>query len=343
MSLYKIRRLVASLVANASWLSIATALLLFSASTYGLLFMAGETELIRPDVFPYWLVISSSTIGYGDFSPVTTAGMQIVAFWVVPIGLSLFAVVLTKMGMLVSGSILKKKKGLKMLALSDHIVIIGWNNARTLRLINLLLAEQNRHTTPVLLCVTDDIENPMPGKIEFVHAESFYDHKTMARCSLEHASRIVIDTPDDQVTLTTALYCNKVSPNSHKTAYFQEEPLGELLKEKCPKVECVPSVAVEMLAKSSLDPGSSLLHRQLLDTTEGMTQYAMDYNGADPLEVSFIFSYLKKDLDATLIGIRRKEDTEMIINPSWELSVSPGDTLYYISDTRIDPAKCFNF
>lgn len=343
MSLYKLRRLVTSLVANASWLSIAIALLLFSMSTYGLLLWAGETELIRPEIFPYWLIISSSTIGYGDYSPVTVLGMQIVAFWVVPIGLSLFAVAITKLGVLVSDSIQKKKKGLKMVALSDHIVIIGWNNARTLRLINLLLAEQNRHTTPVLLCVTEEIENPMPGKIEFVHAESFYDHQTMARCSLEHASRIVIDTPDDQITLTTALYCNKVSPNSHKTAYFQEERLGELLKEKCPNVECVPSVAVEMLAKSSLDPGSSMLHRQLLDTTEGMTQYAMDYNGPETLQVSFIFSYLKKELDATLIGVLRKEDTQMIINPNWDLSVFPGDTLYYISDSRIDPAKSFNF
>jgi len=47
-------------------------------------------------------------------------------------------------------------------------------------------------------------------------------------------------------------------------------------QQHCPEVECTPSVAVEMLAKSVFDPGSSLLHHDLLDVEEGQAQFSVE-------------------------------------------------------------------
>lgn len=328
------RRLMGALFLQANLVSVLGIIAAYIVVSYVLMFIAGEADLLRPSYFLYWLMVTGSTVGYGDFSPATALGRAFTALWVIPAGLSVFALIIAKISFYLSELILKGKRGLRMSQLTQHTVIIGWNGQRTLRLIELLQAKGNASKHPIVLCVTADMENPLPGKIDFVKAESFSHEQTMRRVNLMEAYNIIIDTPQDDVTLTTALYCYSVNPNVHTTAYFQEESVGRLLQEHCPKVECIPAVGVEMLAKSTVDPGSSLLHKQLLDSTEGMTQYSMIYQGEETT-VEPLFGHFKQQLEATLIGIRSASDTLININPSLSQSVQQGDTLYYIAKKRL--------
>ncbi|GAB2883793.1 ion channel [Microbulbifer echini] len=342
MLVYRVRRLLASLFVRANITTILIGVLGYVVGSYVLLSAAGESEIVAPANFIYWLVVTASTVGYGDFSPVTPTGKVVVAAWVIPFGLSLFAMVIAKAGFAISEFVHRGKRGLRMTNLVNHTVIIGWNGTRTLRLIELLLSKTNGTTTEVVLCVEADIENPMPGKIDFVRVESFSHIESMQRAALADAARIIIDNPLDDVTLTTALFCDKHSPNSHTTAYFQDENVGELLRAHCPKIECIPSVAVELLAKSSLDPGSARLHRQLLDSTYGMTQYSVEYRGEQPLPFSALFEHFKKNLSATLIAVRRQGVVKIDVNPALTDQVSKGDMLYYISAKRLEERHCFD-
>ncbi|MFS1523408.1 potassium channel family protein [Microbulbifer sp. 2304DJ12-6] len=342
MLLYRVRRLLASLFIQADKTTVFVSVLVYVAGSYLLLSAAGESEIIAPDNFLYWLVVTASTVGYGDFSPATPAGKMVVAAWVIPLGLSLFALVITRVGFAVSEFVHRGKRGLRMTNHVNHTVIIGWNGTRTLRLIELLLSKTNGAAAEIVLCVEADIENPMPGRIDFVRVESFSHIESMQRAGLADAARIIIDNPLDDVTLTTALFCDKYSPNSHKTAYFQDENVGELLRAHCPNIECIPSVAVELLAKSSLDPGSARLHRQLLDSTYGMTQYSVEYFGEEPLPVAALFDHFKRDLSATLIAVRRKGVVTIAVNPALTDQVGKGDMLYYISAKRLDEKHCFD-
>ncbi|BBM02911.1 potassium channel family protein [Microbulbifer sp. GL-2] len=342
MLLFKVRRLLASLFVKADKTTILIAILGYVAGSYLLLSAAGESEIIAPENFIYWLVVTASTVGYGDFSPVSPAGKVVVATWVIPFGLSLFAMLITRVGFAISEFVHRGKRGLRMTNNVDHTVIIGWNGTRTLRLIELLLSKTNGTTSEVVLCVEADIENPMPGKIDFVRVESFSHIESMQRTGLAEAARIIIDNPLDDVTLTTALFCDKHSPNSHKTAYFQDENVGELLRAHCPNIECIPSVAVELLAKSSLDPGSARLHRQLLDSTYGMTQYSVEYRGEEPLPFGALFDHFKQNLSATLIAVRPRDVVKIDVNPALTDRVGNGDMLYYISAKRLDEKRCFD-
>jgi voltage-gated potassium channel len=297
--------------------------------------------LIAAENFVYWLVVTSSTVGYGDMSPSTIAGKYVVSLWVIPVGLMLFAVVLTRVGFYFSELTLQGRKGLRMIRTDGNCVIIGWNGPRTLRLIDLLLSESNGIAEPVVLCVTADIENPMPGKIELVRVESFTHVETMKRVRLDKANRIIIDTPSDDITLATALFCQNASPESHKTVYFQDDSLASLLKLHCPGVEVIPSVAVEMLARSTSDPGSGLLHKQLLDSTYGTTSYCITFDGDAALNFDELFQYFRSDLSATLLGVKPSGSDEIALNP-YGVSVAKGDVLYYIAPHRLSEAQCFS-
>lgn len=338
MIIHRLRRILTRLFVQLRWQNLLIGLLVYIAVSWVLLVACGETELIQWPRFFYWLVVTGSTVGYGDFSPTTEAGQWVVSLVVIPFGLSLFALTVGHIAAFATQQWKKGVRGLKALSIDNHILVIGWNDHRTLHLLRLLLREEadSGVQRPVVLCCDADIENPLPDQIGFVRVGSYSDHEDMQRACPETAACIIIDSESDEITMTSALYCYGVNPSAHTIAYFQNESLSDILKKHCPNVECTPSVSVEMMAKAAVDPGSSALHHELLNVAQGMTQYSVRYPDDQPeVPVEALFVALKKAHAATLIGLRPPSAQSIVLNPALDQAVTPGTTLYYIADDRI--------
>lgn len=336
----KLRAILIRAFAEMRWYNIVLALLFYGFSTWVFLIIAGETALTRPADFIYWLVVTGSTVGYGDLSPSTDAGKYLVSFYVIPLGLSIFALVLGRVANWVSGQWHKGARGLKNLDVDDHILVLGWNGHRTIRLLNLLIRERASiaDSPTIVLCVRVDITNPLPGEIEFVKVTTFSNDEDMDRACVNKARVVLMDNPEDDLTMTTALYCSQRNPNAQMVAYFNDESLVGLLQKHCPNVECTPSVAVEMLAKSAFDPGSSLLHHDLLDVDQGQAQYSVCIpNHLSPIKVEHLFNNLKRLYRATLIAMVKSDDKlNIVVNPDLDVMLYPRDKIFYIAETRIN-------
>lgn len=334
----KIRKIVLTHFMELRWHSILMIVALYIIVSWGLLWLCDEHALIAGNNFVYWIMVTASTVGYGDMSPETTPGKYVVSLFVIPFGLGLFGLAIGRLAAFFSFHWRKGVQGLKTLNYENHILIVGWNEGRTLQLIRLLIREiaYSAEQPKIALCVKANIDNPMPDIIGFVKVVSFSSDEDMERAAIEKASCIIIDNQDDDVTMTTALYCSSRNPQAHTIAYFKDDSLGELLKKHCPNVECMPSVAVEMIAKSAMDPGSSALHHQLLDVDSGMTQYSVKYTGVNPLPLKGLFSAFKEKYDATLIGVSLLGHGSIELNPPLDLLITPASTLYYIADERIN-------
>lgn len=229
---------------------------------------------------------------------------------------------------------------MKPIHVDQHILVIGWNEHKTMLLLDLLLKEREAlsEKPDIVLCVKADIQNPMPDKIEFIRVDSFNRDEDMDKAWVASAKTILIDNPQDDVTLTTALYCTKRNPDAHKVAYFTDDTLVPLLQQHCPKVECTPSVAVEMLAKAAFDPGSSVLHHDLISVDAGQAQFSVDVPANEKsLPVANVFINLKKHYDAIFIGFAPKGIYQnLILNPSSNTEIAPGDKVFYIADRRLN-------
>lgn len=334
-----LRKLMLAYFSESRWYTIVIVTGFYGLSSWGLLWLAGEEALTDNTEFIYWLAVTASTVGYGDLSPQSTAGKLIVALYVIPLGLSIFAMVIGRIAAWVSDHWQKGLLGMKSLHVDKHILVIGWNEQKTMLLLDLLLKEREAlaEKPAIVLCVKADIQNPMPGKVEFVHVESFNKDSDMDRACISTASVILIDNPQDDVTLTTALYCSQRNPDAHQVAYFTDDSLVPLLQQHCPNVECTPSVSVEMLAKSAFDPGSSMLHHDLLSVDAGQAQFSVAMPGdASGLNVEQAFINLKKHYNAILIGYAPAgKYREMIVNPDFSLTLTGGDILFYIAERRI--------
>ncbi|RDV29253.1 two pore domain potassium channel family protein [Alteromonas aestuariivivens] len=334
----RIRKIVQRYFADLRWYTIALTTLFYTLSSWGLLYLAGEQALVSQIDFIYWLAVTASTVGYGDLSPATPAGKMVVAFYVIPAGLSIFATVIGRIAAWVGVQWQKGLMGMTSLNVKNHILVIGWNGQRTMLLLNLLLKERDAlpNKPDIVLCVSADITNPMPGKIEFVHVKSFNKNEDMDRACVADAATILIDNPQDDVTLTTALYCSNRNPEAHQVAYFTDDSLVPLLQQHCPQVECTPSVAVEMLAKAAFDPGSSMLHHDLISVDEGQAQFSVIIpEGTAPILAERLFINMKRYYNAIFIGYAPGAAyKKMVVNPAMDVKLSPGDSVFYIADKR---------
>ncbi|WP_293748512.1 potassium channel family protein [uncultured Paraglaciecola sp.] len=343
----KLRKMLSRVFAEMRWYSIVLALLFYGFTSWVLLSLAGEETLTHSVDFIYWLVVTGSTVGYGDLSPSTTAGKYLVSFYIIPLGLSIFALVLGRVASWVSNQWQKGARGLKNLDIEDHILVLGWNGHRTIRLLELLIRERAsiEDDPTIVLCVRADITNPLPDHIEFVKVTTFSNDVDMDRACVDKARVVLMDNPEDDLTMTTALYCSQRNPNAQMVAYFNDESLVGLLQKHCPNVECTPSVAVEMLAKSAFDPGSSLLHHDLLDINHGQAQYSvMIPEHISSLKIDNIFETLKRKYRATLIGMSKaNEKLNIQVNPDLNLTLSSGDKIFYIADKRITKLNWADF
>lgn len=331
-----LRKLIYRHFKNMRWQAVLALLVLYSFSSWLLLDYAGEHSLTGED-FLYWLVVTASTVGYGDLSPETALGKSLVAFYIIPFGLGMFALTVGKFAAFSAFQWRKGVMGLKELNLNNHIVVIGWNEQRTLTLLKLLKMEASQNLNrDICLCVSEEMENPMPGTVEFVRTRSLNDEEGLQRADIADASTIIIDCAQDDQTLSAALNIYNLNSSAHIIAYFRDESLSKLLKQHCPTVECTPSVSTEMMVKSAMDPGSSTLHHELLNATTGMTQYSIVVPENLPeITIRDLYVPLKENYSATLIAVDLDSDGKPEVNPSLDQRIKPGCTVYYIAETRL--------
>lgn len=107
------------------------ALIGYILTSWILLFIANEIALTHSITdFIYYLFVTASTVGYGDLSPTTPTGKWIVALFIIPGGLGLFALTI---GRVTSSLILYWRSGLlgrREVKLKNHILILGWNEKK---------------------------------------------------------------------------------------------------------------------------------------------------------------------------------------------------------------------
>ncbi|MGD8230788.1 potassium channel family protein [Vibrio sp. TRT 1302] len=320
---------------NLSNRNLALLVVAYIVVSWTLLSLSGEHALTsEPSTFIYFLMVTASTVGYGDHSPQTSLGKWIVVLLVIPGGLTLFAALI---GRLAAGAVDYWRAGVlgkRRVGVENHILLLGWNGQRTIHLIRMLQHEEEGKR-PIVLCSRSDIENPLPGEIGFVKVTSYTDTQEMEKAAIDKAGCIVVDNLEDDITLSAALYSANVNPSAHLLAYFKDEALSRLLSQHCPNAECIPAVGAEMLAKAAVDPGSSALHQELLASTRGMTQYSTVYpQSMSPIKVELAFDYMKRHFHSTLIALDVGKGIEL--NPDLEREIVAGSKIFYIADERIE-------
>lgn len=321
-----------------SWMTLTVAVSVHFLSSWLLVYLSGEAELAAPGLFWYFYMVTATTVGYGDYSPVTPVGRAVVSFWVMTGAISLFAAVIGKITQSFIALWRSHMRGEGDFSdLHGHTVIVGWHPERTHYMVELLLGDKRQNGQTIVLCAAKDMENPMPEHLKFVRGDSLTSPELLRRAGVEHAGRVIIYGVNDDQTLASGLAVSALEGRAFIVAHFDSAQAAELLRAHCDHAECTTSVSLEMIVRSAQDPGSSRIQTQLLSTLTGPTQFSVhvpeQFAGCDYGQLFYAF---KERHNATVFGLAESLlGDDLIMNPPNGTPVKGGQYVYFMSPERI--------
>ena len=75
----------------------------------------------------WWVLVTITTVGYGDIVPVTTAG-RLLGIIIIFTGIALVSMFTATISSIFVAQKLKEERGLKQITNKDHIILCGWNH-----------------------------------------------------------------------------------------------------------------------------------------------------------------------------------------------------------------------
>ncbi len=193
-------------ISSLGWDTVLAMTVFHFALSWGLFVLVGGEKIAGGEIFWYFYVTTATTIGYGDYTPVTAAGRAITILWIMPGGIALFTTIIAKIVQQVSDQWRKRLRGLASYEnLTDHIVILGWHGARTQRMVDHIRGGQGEDEGEIVLCSAQSIENPMPDQVRFVRGGALNTPDVLRRAAVAKAKYIIALGHDDNETLAAAL------------------------------------------------------------------------------------------------------------------------------------------
>ncbi|THB71995.1 MAG: potassium channel protein, partial [Desulfovibrio sp.] len=174
----------------------------------------------------YWAVVTLTTVGYGDYAPVTLAG-RVLGILVMLSGIGLVSTLSGNLASLLVDRRVRKRKGLLHVKLHGHIMVLGWN-VSAIKLVETLLQAKgldNRELVLVNELPADDRDElacklELGDRLHFVFGNPA-NKNVLLRASPDSANLVYIlgdsnmDPKEaDQQAINTALTLRNLAPKA---------------------------------------------------------------------------------------------------------------------------------
>tara|TARA_R110001583_G_scaffold131248_2_gene282942 strand:- start:355 stop:1455 length:1101 start_codon:yes stop_codon:yes gene_type:complete len=319
-----------------------------TASFWGLKALSEEGITSSVSEFIYWYLVSCSTVGYGDLSPSTNEGKIFTVFFILTIGLSLFAMVLGKLANLFIEGRTKLMNGKRDFSyLENHIIIVGYEPRKTNRIVELILADEHRTKRFILIASDDGHTHPYPDEpdIGYVNLDDYTSVISMEKMAISKADKIIVCGENDAESFKLSVhYATIIKESGYITTHISDEDIATTLRGLNSPIEVTTPHRSEQLVKAMQDNGTSMLFNQLLTNGFEQTTYIIESTNivrstsGVPGIINFgkLKSILSDELGIMLVGVSADRlGKNLKINPANDFEINMGKFLFYISAKRI--------
>lgn len=145
----------------------------------------------------WWAFVTSTTVGYGDFYPVSFAG-RISGVLLMFFGVTLVGVVTGNIASILVEKQLKEERGLKSVKMKNHFIICGWK--RDMSKVLKEIISKNKEFIPQEIVI---INTANPEEIEMLRSDpalsgisyingNYVDETVLKKANVKHAKKVLV-------------------------------------------------------------------------------------------------------------------------------------------------------
>ncbi|MGZ9583606.1 potassium channel family protein [Paenibacillus marinisediminis] len=274
--IYFLRRLSIQMLKIENWaLAIFTLLFLFIS--------ASAAYLLEPETYGtwftalYWVLTTMATVGYGDYSPHTTAGMALTIFIYI-FGIGLLSLIIGKIIDGLNKFHKRRESGRLQYLGKNHIVIINWSKKAQYAVEELL---ENDPKIEIVIIDDSDKHPYMHSNVQFVSGDPTSE-STLLKANIDKARSAIlfadarIDDPSlmDGKSLLIASGIESIAPEVHTTVeIMQEKHIKTFLHIQVNEFILSYNAVSRLAARSALREGNIDIITQLLSKRNGSNIY----------------------------------------------------------------------
>jgi voltage-gated potassium channel len=265
----------------------------------------------------WWSLVTITTVGYGDFYPVSFWG-RIIGIIFILLGFVAFSTFTAFIASNFIDKKIKESKGLSNIKEKNHIMICGWNNSAN-KILDFIM-KMNPKDIPIVVLVNEleegvisSLQNNYPDiELKFIKGD-FTNQEILLKGNVKEAKHIILlydeskpDTPpSDERTIIAAHNINYLKLKGRINLQLKEKKyLPNIQREKIQNVVIFDDVGGNLLANTILNPSVPDFIQEALKFYKGKGFHEVsipeEFINKTFLELS---QYLREKKNFILLGI----------------------------------------
>lgn len=287
----------------------------------------------------WWSIVTLTTVGYGDISPVTIGG-RLIAVALMVTGIGVLGTMSASIASFLIEKRLREDRGLADYDFVNHTIICEWNY-RARAIIKEFRLDTAMAEAPIVLIA--DIENkPLDDDFLFFVNGSVSD-ETLQQANLAQAKTVIIlgddhlaDTARDAKVVLTALTVESINPKAYTIVELIDQAnVRHCQRAQADEIIIGSELSSNLIARAALNHGITKVVSELLTATGGNELFKIKVPGG-MVGQSYIdiFVAMKREHNSVVIGVQSGTGGQVISNPPTDYRLESGDFLIVIAEDR---------